>query len=106
MRLMAVALRVIAAVSVLSLCSGEADFSDSMVQPVVLSAEEFQNDIIAIDRLAFDEKPFDEAHRKFQNEELRNERSRTKNGELHAQNDSLGARPDGFRSAGRAAARP
>jgi hypothetical protein len=38
-------------------CSGEADFSDAMPAPVTLSAEAFQAELMAIDRLVFEETP-------------------------------------------------
>lgn len=44
-------------------CRGNADFSDSMPEPVILSAEEYRAEIMDIDRLVFAEKPFDEARR-------------------------------------------
>lgn len=51
-------------------CSGEADFSDSMPQPVILSAEKFQPRIESIDRLAFLPGPVGEERRKALGDEL------------------------------------
>ena len=51
-------------------CSGEADFSDSMPQPVVLSAEKFQPQIESIDRLAFFPGPVGDERRKALGDEL------------------------------------
>jgi hypothetical protein len=45
-------------------CSGEADFSDSMPAPVILSAEKYQPQIEALDRLAFTAGDVDDARRK------------------------------------------
>ncbi|MEO8430950.1 MAG: hypothetical protein ABI592_05525 [Acidobacteriota bacterium] len=39
-------------------CSGDADFSDVMPEPVTLSAEAYRSEIAGIDRLVFDEGPF------------------------------------------------
>jgi hypothetical protein len=48
---------VILAAASLAACQGNADFSD--VPPTItLSAEEYQADIMTIDRLVFEEKPF------------------------------------------------
>jgi len=44
-------------------CSGEADFSDSMPEPVILIAEDYQNEIVEIDRLVFEDGPFDAARK-------------------------------------------
>lgn len=44
-------------------CSGDADFSDAMPAPVTLSAEQFQAEIMAIDRLVFGEGPLADARR-------------------------------------------
>jgi len=61
---MAPALALAAAVAAtLVSCSGDADFSDAMPTPVVLSAEDYQREITAIDRLVFEEKPMTEARR-------------------------------------------
>ena len=38
-------------------CSGDADFSDAMPAPVTLSAEEYKSDLLAIDRLVFQDAP-------------------------------------------------
>lgn len=45
-------------------CRGNADFSDAMPEPVILSAEEYRQEISDIDRLVFTEGPFDETRRK------------------------------------------
>ena len=45
-------------------CRGNADFSDAMPAPVILSAEDYRREITEIDRLVFAEGPFDEARRK------------------------------------------
>jgi uncharacterized protein (TIGR03067 family) len=45
-------------------CRGNADFSDVMPEPVILSAEEYRQEITDIDRLVFTEGPFDEIRRK------------------------------------------
>ena len=45
-------------------CRGNADFSDVMPEPVILSAEEYRQEISDIDRLVFAEGPFDEIRRK------------------------------------------
>jgi len=42
----------------LAACQGNADFSDVAPKTITLSAEEYQQDIMAIDRLVFEEKPF------------------------------------------------
>jgi len=44
-------------------CSGDADFSDVMPAPVTLSAEEYKSDLMAIDRLAFQDAPMTAARR-------------------------------------------
>lgn len=65
MRMTAGPFALIAALSVLTLhsCSGEADFSDSMPEPVILSAEEYESEIREIDRLVFEEQPFADARK-------------------------------------------
>jgi outer membrane murein-binding lipoprotein Lpp len=47
------ALAVILTLAALAGCSGDADFSDAMPAPVTLSAEQFQPEIMEIDRLVF-----------------------------------------------------
>jgi len=47
----------------LSGCSGDADFSDAMPAPVTLSAEQFQPEIMEIDRLVFGAGPLADARR-------------------------------------------
>jgi hypothetical protein len=44
-------------------CSGDADFSDAMPAPVTLSAEAYQTELMAIDRLVFEDKPIGEPRR-------------------------------------------
>ncbi len=44
-------------------CRGNADFSDVAPTPVTLKAEDFQTEILAIDRLVFAEGPLDPARR-------------------------------------------
>ena len=44
-------------------CRGDADFSDAMPAPVTLKAEDFQEEIVAIDRLVFAEGPLVPARR-------------------------------------------
>jgi hypothetical protein len=39
-------------------CQGNADFSDAMPAPVVLSAEAYRAEILRIDRLVFEAEPF------------------------------------------------
>lgn len=66
-------MRVVGALAVLAIlagCSGEADFSDSMPQPVILSAEKFQPRIESIDRLAFSPGPVGDERRKALGDEL------------------------------------
>jgi len=46
------------AVATLAGCQGDADFSDAAPKTITLSAEEYQPDIMTIDRLVFEEKPF------------------------------------------------
>jgi hypothetical protein len=52
-----------AALAIASGCSGDADFSDAMPAPVTLSAEAYQDELMAIDRLVFEAKPVTEARR-------------------------------------------
>jgi hypothetical protein len=40
-------------------CRGDADFSDAAPKTIVLSAEEYREDITAIDRLIFESRPWD-----------------------------------------------
>lgn len=47
----------------LSGCKGDADFSDFAPKPVILSGEEYREEITGIDRLVFEERPFQEARR-------------------------------------------
>ena len=47
------------AAAVLSGCQGDADFSDAAPKTIVLSAEEYREDIMAIDRLIFESRPWD-----------------------------------------------
>jgi uncharacterized protein (TIGR03067 family) len=54
----------------LAACSGEADFSDSMPAPVVLSAEKYQSEILLLDRLVFTPGPVDDARRKTMGDEF------------------------------------
>jgi hypothetical protein len=44
-------------------CQGDADFSDAMPDPVILSAEEYRQEITDIDRLVFAEGAFGETRR-------------------------------------------
>jgi hypothetical protein len=44
-------------------CRGNADFSDAMPAPVILTAEDYRREIAEIDRLVFREGPFDDARR-------------------------------------------
>ena len=46
-----------------SSCSGDADFSEAMPQPVTLSAESYRHEIAAIDRLVFEAGAFGTARR-------------------------------------------
>lgn len=57
-------------IALLAGCSGEADFSDSMPQPVLLSAEKYQLQIESIDRLAFTPGPAGDERRKALGDEL------------------------------------
>ena len=50
-------------VVVLAGCRGNADFSDVAPTPVTLKAEDFQKEIVAIDRLVFGEGPLVPARR-------------------------------------------
>jgi len=43
---------------VLQACQGNADFSDAMPAPVTLSAETYRGEIMKIDRLVFEARPF------------------------------------------------
>src|SRR5262245_10622494 len=44
-------------------CRGNADFSDALPAPATQAAEDYRREIMAIDRLVFEEMPFDEARR-------------------------------------------
>jgi hypothetical protein len=47
------------AAAALFACRGDADFSDAAPKTIVLSAEEYREDITAIDRLIFESRPWD-----------------------------------------------
>ena len=47
------------AAATLFACRGDADFSDAAPKTIVLSAEEYREDISAIDRLIFESRPWD-----------------------------------------------
>jgi len=64
----------------LAACSGEADFSDSMPTPVVLSAEEYQADILSLDRLIFAAGAIDEARRAAMGDQFEKLAARVKKG--------------------------
>ena len=57
------AFAVILATVPLAGCGGDADFSDAMPAPVTLSAEQFQPEIMEIDRLVFGAGPLADARR-------------------------------------------
>jgi hypothetical protein len=59
----ALAFTVVLATVLLAGCSGDADFSDAMPAPVTLSAEQFQPEIMEIDRLVFGAGPLTDARR-------------------------------------------
>jgi hypothetical protein len=54
---------VLLGVASLAACQGDADFSDVAPKTITLSAEEYQTDIMAIDRLVFEEKSFSSERR-------------------------------------------
>ena len=47
----------------LSGCQGDADFSEAGLKPITLNADEYRTQIIAIDRLVFEELPLDRERR-------------------------------------------
>lgn len=51
------------ALVVLQACQGNADFSDAMPAPVTLSAETYRSEIMKIDRLVFESRPFNSERR-------------------------------------------